>query len=136
VKALGQDVEQETADGGGDILDTVINMGRASSPVEAAIYVRRVLGLPMGRDCEETPAQAAARREKLAAARRENGRRQEEAGKAEAAERERLLAFARDLYASGKPATASIAEKYRRRSSAQARCHTWSQVRRSRLRSA
>src|SRR5271157_2568439 len=39
--------------GGGDILDLVINMGGALSPVEAAIYVRHVLGLPVKGSREE-----------------------------------------------------------------------------------
>jgi hypothetical protein len=89
-------------------------MGRSSSPVEAAVYVRHVLGLPVGKDREETPAQAAARREKLLAMQRESELRQEEVDKAEAAARERLLAYARDLYAGGKPAAGTIVQTYLR----------------------
>jgi hypothetical protein len=44
--------------GHGDILDLVVQMGRASSLFEAAVYVRQVLGLPVGNVREETPEQA------------------------------------------------------------------------------
>jgi hypothetical protein len=89
-------------------------MGRASTPYEAAVYVRRVLGLPVGNVREETPAQAAARCEKLKAKQFENERRQEEADKNEAWERARLLEYARELYAAGERAGGTIVETYLR----------------------
>jgi phage/plasmid primase-like uncharacterized protein len=92
--------------GHGDALDLVINMGRASSPYEAAVYVRQVLGLPVGNVREETPAQAADRKAKLLAKQQENERRKAEADAEYETESARLLAFARELYAGGTPAGA------------------------------
>jgi hypothetical protein len=100
--------------GHGDILDLVVQMGRAATPLEAAVYVRRVLDLPIGKDREETAAQTALLREKLEAKQRENEQRQAELDAAYAAEGERLLTFARVLYAGGKPAAGTIVETYLR----------------------
>ena len=98
--------------GHGDVLDLVIQMGHAATEAEAAIYVRRVLGLPVGKEREETPAQAAARKVKLLAKQAENEKRQAEADADYEAESARLLAFARELYAAGKPARGSLVEAY------------------------
>jgi hypothetical protein len=76
-------------------------MGRASTLYEAAIYVRGVLALPGANVREETPAQAQARREKLAEMLAKNERRKAEADADYEAESARLLKFARDLYAGG-----------------------------------
>ena len=89
--------------GGGDILDLVIQMGRASSPYDAAGYVRRVLGLPGGDARAETPAERAERRQQIEAARIENERRQAAADAAYDAETARRLAFAANLYAGSQP---------------------------------
>ncbi len=90
--------------GHGDILDLVVQMGLAATQAKAAICVRQVLGLPVGNVREETLAQAAARKEKLLAKQIENERRQEQADAEYEAESARLLAYARELYASGAPA--------------------------------
>jgi hypothetical protein len=73
-----------------------------------------VLGLPVGKAREETPAQAAERREKIEEARQENERRKAEADAEYEAESARLLAFALALYAASAKAAGTIVEKYLR----------------------